>query len=93
MVGKSSEAKTPLPEERRRFLRESLTGSVPLLLGWVAGQARFLSNLLQPPATPPKTSPPPAARDAAPAPVKKSLDDHYREFARDNPSRPDDPCS
>lgn len=83
---KSAEAKNPPPGERRRFLRESLTGSVPLLLSWVAGQARLLSNLLQPPPSPPKTSPPPVVSDTAPAPVKQSLDEHYQQFARDNPS-------
>lgn len=83
---KSAEAKNPPPGERRRFLRESLTGSVPLLLSWVAGQARFLSHLMQVRPSPPKTSPPPAASDTAPATVKQSLDEHYQQFARDNTS-------
>ena len=74
------------PPERRRFLRESLTGSVPLLIDWVAGRARALARLVQEPTVPRRTSSPPAAKDAPPAPAKAKLDEHYSEFARDNPS-------
>ncbi|MFQ5778629.1 MAG: hypothetical protein ACE5IP_11550 [Terriglobia bacterium] len=77
------------PPERRRFLRESLTGSVPLLLGWATSRVSSLARLIQEPTAPRKTSPPPAATDSAPAPVKDELDQHYQEFARDNPDTPD----
>lgn len=73
------------PPERRRFLRESLTGSVPLLVDWVAGRARQLARLLQEPTPPRPLSPPPAAAASAPEPTKKTLDEHYTEFARQNP--------
>lgn len=77
------ERKAP-PPERRRFLRESLTGSVPLLIDLVAGRARELARLVQEPTVPRRTSSPPAAKDAPPAPAKDSLDAHYSEFSRDN---------
>jgi len=71
------------PPERRRFLRESLTGSLPLLVDWVAGRARRLARLAEEPR---RIAPPPAAETAPPAPAKEKLDEHYAEFARDNPS-------
>jgi len=73
------------PPERRRFLRESLTGSLPLLFDWVTGRARELARLAQEPTVPRRTSSPPAAKDAPPAPVKEKLDEHYSDFARENP--------
>lgn len=73
------------PPERRRFLRESLTGSLPLLFDWVTGRARKLARLAEEPTVPRRTSAPPAAKEAPPAPAKDSLDKHYSEFARDNP--------
>jgi len=73
------------PPERRRFLRESLTGSVPLLIDWVAGRARELVRLAQEPTVPRRSSSPPAASAAPPAPAKEKLDEHYAEFSRDNP--------
>ncbi len=72
-------------DERRRFLRESARGSLPLLVDWVAGRARGLARWVQPQAEPPKTSPPPQAAEAAPAETKELLDSHYQDFARDNP--------
>jgi len=78
------EHKTPRAE-RRRFLRESLTGSVPLLIDWVVGRARALARLAQEPTVPRRTSSPPAAKDAPPAPAKAKLDEHYSDFARENP--------
>ncbi len=75
------------PVERRRFLRESLRGSVPLLLDWAAGRARDLARLVQEPAAPPKLAPPPAAASAAPSATKENLDQQQEEFARDNPGQ------
>lgn len=79
------------PVERRRFLRESLRGSVPLLLDWAAGRARDLTRLMQEPAR--KPAPPPAAARAAPAAAKESLDQQQEEFARDNPDQSAYPSS
>jgi hypothetical protein len=73
------------PLERRRFLRESLRGSVPLLLDWAAGRARDLARLMQEPARKPAL--PPAAASAAPPAVQQSLDQRQEEFARDNPDQ------
>lgn len=77
----TEEKKTP-PPERRRFLRESLTGSLPLLVDWVTGRARRLARLAEEPR---RIAPPPGAKTAPPAPAKEKLDEHYSEFARDNP--------
>lgn len=79
------------PPERRRFLRESLTGSVPLLLGWLGGQVAQVARLIQQPEPLRRIAPPPAAKDSAPPPVKQKLDKHYEDFARENPSAPDYP--
>lgn len=79
--------------ERRHFLRDSLTGSVPLLVSWVAGRAGELARLARSPGWRRKTSPPPAAADSPPAPAKQELDKHYQEFARDNPPPPEYPTS
>ena len=73
------------PPAARRFLRESLEGAVPLLVSWAAGRVRSLAQLLHEPTARRQTSLPPAAADAAPAPVKQDLDKHYEDFARDNP--------
>jgi hypothetical protein len=70
--------------ERRRFLRESLTGSVPLMLGWLGGRATELWRLAHGRAAP-RTSAPPVAPQTAPPEAKQKLDQHYEEFARENP--------
>lgn len=88
MAAKADNRKENSPP-RRRFLRESLTGSVPLLLGWATSRVSSLARLMQEPVEPRRTSPPPAATESAPAPVKDELDQHYQEFARDNPDPPD----
>jgi hypothetical protein len=75
------------PVERRRFLRESLRGSLPLLFDWAAGRARQLAHLIQDAPSSRKTSSPPVAGDSAPAPVKESLDQRQDEFAGDNPDQ------
>jgi len=72
-------------DKRRRFLRESARGSVPLLVEWVVDQAKSLARLAQPTQEPPRTSLPPQAVEPPPADAKKKLDSHYQEFARDNP--------
>lgn len=87
-----------VPPERRRFLRESLTGSVPLLLGWLGGRAADWlklarhGGLVQAQASP-RTSPPPVAKEAAPAETKQNLDRQYQDFARENPDASDPPRS
>jgi hypothetical protein len=78
-------------DERRRFLRESVRGSVPLLVDWVVNQARGIARLAHSEAAPAKTSAPPQAEEAPPADAKEKLDEHYQEFARDNPDS--DPSS
>jgi hypothetical protein len=68
---------------RRRFLRDSLRGSVPLLLGLGSDALRD-----RPGADPPaagRTCPPFPAPDAPPASIKESIDRHHQGFARDNP--------
>lgn len=75
------------PVQRRRFLRESLRGSVPLLLGWAAGRARELARLVHEPAPMRMPAPPPAAADAAPPAAKENLDRRQEDFARDNPDQ------
>lgn len=71
-------------DQRRRFLRESVRGSLPLLVEWVADQARGIARLARSQTGPIRTSPPPQAEDGPPAEVKTKLDHHYQEFARDN---------
>lgn len=76
------------PEEssrRRRFLRETLTGSVPLVFGWLAGRARDLARAFEPASPAKKTSPPPEAKSDLPPTAKQAVDQHYDEFASDNP--------
>lgn len=75
-------------DKRRRFLRESARGSVPLLVEWVVDQAKSLARLTRASQEPPKTSPPPRAVEAPPADAKNKLDSHYQEFSRDNPGDP-----
>lgn len=77
------------PVERRRFLRESLRGSVPLLFSWMAGRASALARLAQDSSSPRRPSPPPAATKSAPARVKENLAKRGKESARDNPASPD----
>jgi hypothetical protein len=67
--------------DRRRFLRDA----VPLLLG-VAGAAAGGEGGQDLDIDPlPATSPPPEATDAAPAPVRKNIEERQADFARDNP--------
>lgn len=86
-----AEEKKPGPEQRRRFLRESVRGSLPLMLDWVAGRARSLTALAHTKPEPPKSSAPPQGAEEAPAGAKEKLDLHYQEFARDNAE--DEPSS
>lgn len=81
------ENKPETPDQRRRFLRETLKGSVPLLFGWIAGRARGLIHTLGATPTPAQTSPPPAAATDVPPAAKQAADRHYDEFVRDNPDR------
>ena len=90
MIDESSTKKTP-PVERRRFLRESLQGSVPLLVGWISGGARSLMKLASG-EEPRRTSAPPAAAAKAPAAAKDALDQRQQDFARDNPGSGDYPA-
>lgn len=77
------------PVERRRFLRESLRGSLPLLIGWATASARSLARLLQESPAERRISPPPMARTAAPRPAQDELERRREEFAHDNPNPPD----
>jgi len=86
-MAEKNPADNTAPVERRRFLRESLRGSVPLLLTWAAGRARDLARLVQEPAAPPKLAPPPAAADAAPPAARETIDQQQEEFDRDNPDQ------
>lgn len=67
-------------KDRRRFLRESLRGAVPLLLG-VGVDADPRPDAERTPAT----SPPPEASGSGVAPGSADLDRHLEEFANDNP--------
>lgn len=71
--------------QRRRFLRETLKGSVPFVLGWLAGRARGLARAFESPPTPRQTSPPPEAPSDLPPAAKQQVNRRYQEFARDNP--------
>lgn len=71
-------------DTRRRFLRESVRGSLPLLVEWVVDQARGIVRLTRSQAGLTRTSSPPQAEEPPPADAKKKLDHHYQEFARDN---------
>lgn len=82
---RSTEPRFESSEQRRRFLRDTLKGSVPLVLGWIAGQARGLARALESAPTARKTSPPPEAASDLPASAKQSADENYAKFARDNP--------
>ncbi len=86
-MAEKNPADNAAPVERRRFLRESLRGSVPLLLDWAAGRARDLARLVQQPAAAPKLAPPPAPDSAAPSATKANLDQQQQDFARDNPGQ------
>lgn len=86
MADKPAEKKAPV-SERRRFLRESLNSSVPLLLGLLGG--RKLTRLVEEPSTKPEFSPPPEAAEEAPAEAKEELDEHMEEFLQDNPDADD----
>ena len=68
---------------RPRFLRDSLRGSMPLLLGLNGDAAPERTEDPVPPAG--KTSPPPAAPESPPVPIKEHVDRRQEEFARDNP--------
>lgn len=59
-----------------------------MVLGWMAGRAAELTKLFGE-SPPPGMSPPPVAGESAPRPAKQSLDRHYEEFTRDNPTPPD----
>ncbi|MGH8629167.1 MAG: hypothetical protein ACREU7_00175 [Burkholderiales bacterium] len=83
----------PTPVERRRFLSESLRGSVPLLVSWATARVRELARLIQEPPATPKTSPPPAAKSVAPAPARQELDRQQEEFARENPGASEYPSA
>ncbi|MBI2956256.1 MAG: hypothetical protein HYY26_02965 [Acidobacteria bacterium] len=85
---KKSTAQEIAPPERRRFLRESLRGSVPLLVSWLGARAVRLGRLLRPGASPPRTSPPPET-EPAPVEARQQLEKHYEDFSRDNPEPPD----
>lgn len=74
-----------LPDTRRRFLRDTLKGSVPFFLGWIAGQARGLARALESAPTPRETSPPPAVEADLPPATRQAIEQRHAEFARDNP--------
>ena len=80
-----AESTPETPDQRRRFLRETLKGSVPLLLGWIAGQARGFVRALESAPAPRRTSPPPQATTDLPSAAKQAADRHYDSFARANP--------
>ena len=71
------------PGDRRRFLRRSIRGALPLLAGLgddppgAAGSDR--------PETP-ASSPPPENTGEAPAAAKKQMDQRRQEFHNDNPA-------
>lgn len=81
------------PVERRRFLSESLRGSVPMLLGWATARVREVARLVQEPTAAPRFSPPPQAPDAPPASAQDTLEKHREEFARDNPDSTEYPSA
>ena len=92
-MAKKNPASVAAPVERRRFLSESLRGSVPLLINWATARVREVARLIQEPSTSPKTSPPPAARLSPPTAARKELDRQQEEFARENPGASDYPSA
>lgn len=80
-----TKAPNPNASQRRRFLRESILGSAPLILGLASGAAHDPADPADEPDSAREPSAPPQAADAAPAAVKESLDKKQEEFARDNP--------
>lgn len=68
---------------RRRFLRDSVRGSVPLLLGLASEPAADEPEVDS--ASARRTSPPPEIEHTAPEPTKEALDKLQEDFARDNP--------
>lgn len=92
-MAEKNPASVSAPVERRRFLSESLRGSVPLLVSWATARVREVARLIQEPSASQKTSPPPAARIAPPASARKELDRQQEEFARENPGASDYPSA
>ncbi len=91
-MAEKNPASISVPVERRRFLSESLRGSVPLLIDWATARVREVARLIQEPSVP-RTSPPPAARIAPPASARQELDRQQEEFARENPGASEYPSA
>ena len=75
-------------KDRRRFLRESLRGSVPLLLG-ISGEPS--AGMADPGTDTPATSSPPEASGPESSAEKRQLDRRQEKFALDNPGTGDYP--
>jgi hypothetical protein len=82
MASKSSAPKKD-PEDRRRFLRRSIRGTLPLLAG--LGDDPPDATGPDRPETP-AASPPPENAGEAPAAAKEKMDQHRQEFHIDNPT-------
>lgn len=73
----------PRAEDRRRFLRRSIRGVLPVLAG-LGGDPPAANGAGGPGA--PATSPPPGNAAAAPDGAKTELDRRHEEFRADNPA-------
>jgi hypothetical protein len=82
-MAEQSSDKKPQPEDRRRFLRRSIRGALPLL----AGLGEDPSGEYEPggPGSP-ATSPPPENTGEAPDQAKTAMDRRHEEFQSDNPA-------
>lgn len=69
---------TPPSHPRRRFLRESLRGAVPLLFPWTRGGEG------RPAGVPPDGTAATDPREAAPADAREELDRLHEDFVHDN---------